>query len=99
MAGLKKAGKTFFEAVQADYAMEEAHDLARLEMAARCLDDIIEAEAAIKKDGAFVADRYGGTREHPAAKAIREYRALFLRIIRELALDLDVIESRPPRKY
>lgn len=96
---LKKHGRAFWQAVQADYSMQEAHDLERLKMAARCLDDIAAAEEQIEKDGAFVRDRYGQVKEHPAGKVVREHRALFIRIIRELALDIDMPDSRPPRQY
>ncbi len=39
-------------------------------------------------------------REHPAAKALRETRLLFCRLVRELGLDLEPPEeSRIPRQY
>jgi len=96
---LGKQGRAFWKRVQADFAMEDAHDLERLTMAARCLDDIAEAEQQIEKDGPFVRDRYGQIKEHPAGKVIREHRIIFCRIVRELGLDLDIPESRPPRQY
>jgi P27 family predicted phage terminase small subunit len=96
---LKKAGKAFWQSVMKENDLRESHDLARLEMAAKCLDDIASAEDQIKKGGLFVADRYGQMKENPAAKTIRENRIIFCRIIRELGLDLEIQESRPPRLY
>jgi len=99
-ADLGAAGKKFWQEVMSEYALEEAHDLARLSLAAASLDDIDLGERQIKIDGMYIFDRYGGLKEHPAAKAIRDNRILFCRIIRELALDIETPgESRPPRLY
>ena len=96
---LKEKGLQFWEKVLSEYALEEAHDLARLRMACSCLDDIKEAEKQITKDGRFITDRYGQIKEHTALKSIRDNRIIFCRIIRELALDINVPETRPPRQY
>lgn len=97
---LKKTGRDFWKRVLKEYEMVDAHDLTRLHMACRCLDDITEAEKQIEEDGHFVKDRYGQTKEHPGGKVIRDNRTLFCRIIRELALDItEPGDSRPPRQY
>ena len=96
---LKEKGLQFWEKVLSEYELSEAHDLSRLNMAAKCLDDIAEAEKQVKKDGMFIQDRYGQTKEHSAAKSIRDNKIIFCRIIRELSLDLPGQESRPPRQY
>jgi len=95
---LKKTGRAFWKRVLTEYQLEEAHDLQRLQMAARCLDDIDDAEKKIETDGMFVTDRYGQIKEHSAGKVQRENRIIFCRIIRELALDLSE-DTRPPRQY
>jgi len=96
---LKKTGRLFWKRVLAEYQLEDAHDLKRLEMACLSLEDIGAAEEQIKQDGAFVKDRYGQVKAHPAGKVIRDNRTLFCRIIRELGLDIETPESRPPRRY
>jgi len=97
---LGKTGKSFWNKVMSEYILSDAHDLQRLLLAAQCLDDIAQAEERVKKDGPFHTDRYGGLKEHPGARVIRENRALFLRFIRELRLDLTTgPESRPPSNY
>ena len=98
-AGLQKNGKRFWRKVLNDFELIEAHDLERFFLACRCLDDIAEAESCITKEGRFVKDRFDQLRENVAAKSIRDNKALFCRIIRELALDLDIPDSRPPRRY
>jgi len=97
---LGKTGRAFWKKVMSEYVLTEAHDLERLRQACKCLDDIAQAEERVKKDGPFHTDRYGGLKEHPGARVIRENRALFLRFIRELRLDLTTgPESRPPSNY
>jgi len=68
-------------------------------MAAKCLDELSAAEMQIKTDGMFTVNRYGATVEHPGCKMVRDSRMLFIKIIRELNLDIPAQESRPPRKY
>jgi len=96
---LKEEGQKFYKEQQSVYGMEDPHEVRMLQMAGGCLDEIHESEGQIRKDGRFVKDRYGQIKEHPAGKVIRENRALFLRIIRELGLNVEIPESRPPRLY
>jgi phage terminase small subunit len=98
--GLQSHGKKFFRKVLSEYVLTEGHDLERLFMGCRCLDEIAEAERVLKKDGRFIEDRFKQKREHPAAKSIRENKIIFCRIIRELGLDIsNPGDSRPPRQY
>jgi len=97
--GLKATGKRFWEQVTSEFELEESHDLERLKMACKCLDDLAEAEQRVNKDGMFITNRYGNTVEHPGVKIAKDMRLLFIKIIRELALDIQVPDSRPPRQY
>ena len=98
-SGLKAAGKSFWRKVLSEYQLEEAHDLQRLFQLCGCLDEIGEAEEVVEKDGRFILDRFGQQKEHPASRAIRDNKVLFCRILRELALDIAVPDSRIPRQY
>ena len=98
-SGLGEAGGRFWAKVLGEYELQEAHDLERLIMACKCLDDVIVIEERLKIDGRFTQNRYGGITEHPGGKSSRDTRALFIKIIRELNLDIAAPESRPPRKY
>jgi phage terminase small subunit len=94
---LKETGRTFFKKVQAEYVFEDTHDVERLSQAAACLDEIVFAQRELEKDGRFFKTKSGIIREHPALKAVRDFRTLFVRIIRELGLDLETAEPlRPP---
>jgi hypothetical protein len=92
---LKDAGREFFKKVQVEYVFEATHDIERLAQAAACLDEIALAEETLKTDGRFFKTKSGIVREHPALKAIRDFRTLFVRIVRELGLDSETID--PPR--
>lgn len=98
--GLQANGKRFYGKVLNEYEITESHDLERLFMACRCLDEISNDEGVVKKEGRFIEDRFHQRREHPAVKTIRDNKTLFCRIIRELALDItQPVDSRPPRQY
>jgi len=98
--GLQSHGKKFFKKVLSEYVLTEGHDLERLFMACRCLDEIADAEKVVTDEGRFITDRFLQKREHPAAKSIRDNKIIFCRIIRELGLDIEGSQdSRPPRQY
>jgi phage terminase small subunit len=97
---LKAPGKVFYLQVNKEYLFESAQDLERLVMACECLDTINSARSEIQKAGEFFIDRWGQPRAHPGFTIIRDQKALFIRIIRELGLDLEIPEAaRPPAKY
>lgn len=99
-SGLKAAGKRFWKEVLSEYVLKDSHDLERLAMAAKCLDDLVDIEARVQADGMFVLNRYKTPVEHPGCKMIRDNRMLFVKIVRELGFDLVTAkDSRPPRQY
>jgi len=99
-AGLKQAGRDFWNKAHSEFILTAAHDLERLQQACECLDVIREAKEKVEADGNFIRDRFMQIREHPGLKTIRDFRILFCRIIRELGLDSEnPQESRPPRIY
>ena len=98
-SGLKAPGKRFWKKAHAERVHDEVQDTTRLELACRCLDEIDELQKVVEKEGRIIQDRFFQSKEHPAAKAIRDNKILFCRIVRELGLDLPVPESRPPMRY
>ena len=97
--GLNSTGKKFWKKVLSEYELSDSHDLERLLMACKCLDELVDAENRIKADGRFTVNRYVATVEHPACKMIRDSRILFIKIVRELNLDIPAPVARPPRNY
>jgi len=97
---LKAAGRAFWLKATEENDLDSAHDKERLLMAAKTLDEIAAVERQVQADGMFVKNRYGATIEHVGMKSIRDLRTLFVRIVREMGLDLEApADSRPPRRY
>ncbi len=97
---LKKRGRKFYKDEMEEYVLEKAHEKERLAAAAGELDVQDAAEEAIEEYGYYLTNRYGKLVENPAVKTLRDSRTLFVRIIRELGLDLVTAEeARPPGKY
>lgn len=98
--GLQEPGAKFYRQALNESELSEGHDLIRLFLACRCLDEIEENEQIVAKEGRFILDRFQQQKEHPASKAIRDNKILFCRIIRELGLDLITPDDpRPRRQY
>jgi hypothetical protein len=68
-----------------------------LTAAAGCLDRCEAARKIVESQGAIIADRVGGPKEHPASRQERDEKLLFSKLVRELGLDPNPPgESRPP---
>ena len=70
------------------------HHLANLEGAAVALDRAAECRRVLASEGIVTVDRFGQSKEHPAAVAERGYLVVHARLVRELGLDL-VAPSSP----
>ena len=75
--GLDATGRKFWRKVLSEYDLQDSHDLERLSIASKCLDDLSEAEERVKTDGRFTTNRYGTVVEHPGVKMVRDMRMLF----------------------
>lgn len=71
----------------------ERHHLELLERGCRSLDQAIEAEAIIRREGLVVEGRYG-MRAHPAVAIARDSRTQFARLLRELDLGASPVRIR-----
>jgi len=97
---LKASGRRFWRKVNSDFDLVEFHHFELLRQSCFCLDRIETAQKEVEKDGkAFIQDRFGQLREHPALKVEKDNRILFARLLRELGLDIATTESRPPAQY
>ena len=77
----------------------ENHHLKLLQGAAECLDRIVDSREALAEHGLTYVDRYGQPKERPECMTERQNKALFMRLLRELALDINTSDSRPPALY
>ncbi len=95
---LKPPSAAFWVALNSQYVFEH-HDLERLRVLCENLDVVDQCEAAIRKDGLFIRDRYDQTKTHPAFNTARDARQLALRALRELSIDVELPEEpRLPRQ-
>jgi hypothetical protein len=92
--GLTARSRGIWRGVNRDFDLLD-HEQAILEQSLRALDRSEEARAAVDRDGAVVQGRYG-PKVHPAAALERDSRTAFLRGLRELGLDPNAVETRPP---
>ena len=94
---LSRESKGWWRQVVSDYDLER-HHLKLLQSACEAWDRVAEARALIERDGIVVEDRFGQPKAHPAVDIERHNRALFARMLRELALDVEEPAEtvRPP---
>jgi phage terminase small subunit len=96
---LKTEGRKFWRGVLSEYEITETHDLKLLAEASSCADRIFEARAEIEKSGPYFIDRWKQPKPHPAHAIENANKILFARLLRELNLDVQMPESRPPQRY
>jgi P27 family predicted phage terminase small subunit len=81
-----------------EYLITDAHGLFLLEQAMLAYDRVLEAQAAVKRDGMTTPGRDGQPRSHPALVVERDARAQMLMALKHLNLDLEPVKpiGRPP---
>lgn len=80
-----------------DYQLE-AHHVRLLTLAAESWDRCQQAREVLDRDGLTYADRFGAPRARPEVAVERDSRLGFVRIVRELDLDVEPPSEgrRPP---
>jgi P27 family predicted phage terminase small subunit len=92
---LGKAGRHYWRRVVTQYELGEA-DLELLTGCCHLLDRAAVARETIAQQGQTVIDRYGQVKPHPAVEQERQAWLAFVRVRRELGLDVAPADSRPP---
>ena len=88
--------RAWVAATAAEYDLE-AHHIRLLILAAETYDQAERARKRLVKEGEYVEDRFGQLRQHPAVPVLRDARAAFARLVREIGLDDSDASTRPPR--
>lgn len=90
-------GQALWEAIQAEYAVEDAGGLELLAQACAALDRAESCRAEIDRDGPVISGK-GGLRDHPLLKHELGNRAFVTRAIARLGLDVESVRpiGRPP---
>src|SRR5262245_38603074 len=96
-AGLRAATRRWFLDTDATYELDP-HHIRLLSVAARAWDEGEAAGALVRKEGLLITMPSGAKRPHPAIRIANEARAVFMRALRELDLDLEPPSEakRPP---
>jgi P27 family predicted phage terminase small subunit len=96
-AHLSKAQRALWRHVIGVYELEP-HHVKLLTLLCEALDRGDEARQAIASDGAYLPDRFGQLKAHPAVAVERDARTAVARLTRELDLDgSPEPDPRPPR--
>jgi hypothetical protein len=90
---LKAATKKWWMAVEADYDLQDHHRRV-LTLAAEAWDRCEAARGVIDDEGLTYTDRFGAPRLRPEVAVERDSRLAFVRCVRELDLDGDVVPGR-----
>ena len=94
---LKKPAREFWCAVQVEYSITDPAGLVLLTTAGECLDRMRAAQAAIRKHGEVVTDRYGQIKVNPACQLERDSRNGFFAALRAMNLDIEPLNPMPGR--
>jgi phage terminase small subunit len=95
---LRPTTRRWWEGVVAAYELEE-HHVRVLTVAAESWDRMTVAREVLDREGLTYTDRFGAPRPRPELGVERDSKVLFLRAVRELALDTEGPTepwSRPP---
>lgn len=94
---LNLATRKWWAQCVADYELEP-HHVRLLTLAGEAWDRCREATERLRTDGAYVTDRFGCLKAHPAVAVERDGRVGFARLLRELDLDVEKPgdSKRPP---
>jgi hypothetical protein len=96
-AYLSDESRRWFLAVVRDYELSP-HHLRILESAAKAWDRQQEARRILDEHGLSFTDRWGAPRMRPEARVESLARNDFLRSLRELSLDIEPPQNRPPAR-
>ena len=96
-AHIGKRGKEFWKSVLTDFDLEP-HHLDLLQAACEQLDRAESARKEVEKHGVTVLDRFEQHKANPAVELERQAHCTFLRLVRELGLDIETPETRGYRR-
>ena len=87
-AHLTPASKKWFKSIVTDFDLE-SFDIRRLTTACETWDLSQKAAEQVEKEGLTVLDRFNQPKPHPLLTTIRDQRALFLKAVKDLGLDVE----------
>lgn len=96
-ANLGQAGRTAWQAVMSEYAIEDAGGRAILLQIAGAYDRIAECAEIIAREGAVIRTKHG-PKERPLLRTELGCRSFIIRAVHRLGLDVEPVRpvGRPP---
>lgn len=94
-SGLSAEARKLYVETAEEYSISDPASLVLLLNAARALDRLRLAEAAVKASGATFTDRFGQVKVNPMAVRIDNENLTLARCLRELGLDLSPPPANP----
>jgi hypothetical protein len=95
--GLSERAGRLWVAVMAEYELSDAEQEV-LRCACVALDRADEAAAVVAAEGMVTLDRYKSPKVHPAADLEARSRALFARLVAQLGIKVEAVESSRTRQ-
>jgi hypothetical protein len=89
---LGEVGLGVWNSVQAEYDITDSGGRSMLEQACRALDRAEDCSAQIARDGTLLMTRHG-PKDHPLLRHETANRALAVRILRQLGLDVEPVKA------
>lgn len=80
-----------------EYDIGDEAGLLLLQTGLEAFDRMRNCQAAIKRDGQMVRDRFGQMKSHPLLPAERDARSQMLAALKALNLDLEPLHEKPGR--
>lgn len=93
---LTTATRAWWRGIVDEYQLE-SHHIKLLTAAATALDRAEQAREIIDREGLCVPTKEGGMKAHPAVAIEHNARLLFVKVLRELGLDVDENTRGPGR--
>jgi P27 family predicted phage terminase small subunit len=96
---LGKHGRSLWDAVMVEYGITDRGGIEILAQACEQLDEIESLAEEVNRDGRVIRSRNGPPKAHPAIRDIRQGRAVFAKLLKELGLNLESVKpmGRPPQ--
>jgi P27 family predicted phage terminase small subunit len=89
---LGKHGRALWDAIQAEYGISDRAGIELLAQACEELEQIEGLTEEISRDGRVIRSR-NGVRAHPAIRDVRQGRAVFAKLLKELGVTIESLKT------
>jgi hypothetical protein len=89
---LGKAGRTLWQSIMSEYAIDDSAGLQMLEQITAAADRLTEYAEAIERDGPMINTRHGA-REHPLLKHELATRSFIVRTLERLGIGIESLKA------